>query len=333
VRAIADEVVDLGSPFTHYLEDPPMNSRGLGLAAVIAVGTAVAVAGFGGRSQDRTTGPAGQPAKADGPEAGIKAITANYETAINAGDAKAAAALWTSEGEYVGYDGETLTGRAAIEKGLAEFLKEHPKAKSEVRIESVRSMGRGLASVEGVVRLKVPGDDPVIETRYTALHVLEDGKWYAASVKEWVPDPATEVTPQQLEWMLGDWSAKGNNGELKITYSWDETKTFITGKYTVAKDGKTITSGTQVIGRNPSGGLHSWTFDSSGTTSNGIWVRDEGHWLSEVSGVLPDGTEITSLNVVVKLGPDAFTFQTTDRATDGVPLPALPPVKVTRVKK
>jgi uncharacterized protein (TIGR02246 family) len=306
-----------------------MNSRGVVLAAVIAVGAAVAVAGFGGRSPVETNQP---PAPA-GAEAGIKAITADYEKAINAGDAKAAAALWTPEGEYVGYDGETLTGRAAIEKGLAEFLKQNPNAKTEVKVESVKPMGRGLAAVEGVVRLKVPGDDPVIETRYTALHVLDDGKWYAASVKEWVPDPATEVTPQQLEWILGDWTAKGNNGELKINYSWDETKTFIHGKYSVSKDGKSVTTGLQVIGRNPGGGLHAWTFDSSGTTSNGVWVRDEGQWLSEVNGLLPDGTVIKSLSVIVKLGPDAFTFQTTDREADGVPLPALPPVKVTRVKK
>ncbi len=308
----------------------------LGLA--VAVSAAVLVSG--GRAPSLTNTPAAQqekataqPAKADGAEAGIKKITAEYAKAFNAADAKAAAALWTDEGEYVGADDETVTGRAAIEKSLAELFKEHPKATVDVRVESVRLIGRGTASAEGVVRLTLPGTDPVIESRYSALHVLEDGVWHAASVREWVPDPATEVTPQHLEWLVGDWTAKGEGGELKLTYAWDENKVFINGKYTITKDGKTVSSGTQVIGRNPAGGLRSWMFDSSGTTSDAVWVRDDKRWINDATGVLPDGTEISSVNVLIPLGTDSFTWQTTDRETDGVSLPALPPIKVTRVKK
>src|SRR5262249_42648765 len=135
-----------------------------------------------------------QPAKADSAEAGIQAITAEYTKAFNAADAKAAAALWTEEGEYVGADGNVERGRVAIEKSLAEFFKAHPKAAAEIEVESVQVLGRGTASVKGTVRLKVPGDDAVTESHYTALHVLEDGKWHAASVREWVSDPATDVT-------------------------------------------------------------------------------------------------------------------------------------------
>ncbi len=308
------------------------------LGLVVAVSAAVLVSG--GRAPSLTNAPAAQPekataqpAKADGAEAGIKKITAEYAKAFNAADAKAAAALWTDEGEYVGADDETVTGRAAIEKSLAEFFKEYPKATADVQIESVRLIGRGTASAEGVVRLKLPGTESAVESRYTALHVLEDGVWRAASVREWVPDPATEVTPQHLEWLVGDWTAKGEGGELKLTYAWDENKVFINSKYTITKDGKTVSSGTQIIGRNPAGGLRSWMFDSSGTTSDAVWVRDGKRWINDATGVLPDGTEISSVNVLIPLGPDSFTWQTTDREADDVPLPALPPIKVTRVKK
>lgn len=98
--------------------------------------------------------PAG---KADGLEAGIKAITAEYEKAFNNADAKAAAALWTEAGEYVGADGEVVTGRVAIEKSLAAHFQAHPKAIAEVRVGSV--LGRGTAASEGVVRVKVAGTD------------------------------------------------------------------------------------------------------------------------------------------------------------------------------
>jgi hypothetical protein len=62
-------------------------------------------------------------------------------------------------------------------------------------------------------------------------------------------------------------------------------------------------------------------------------VRVEGRWINEATGVLPDGTEVTSLNVLVRLDDDSFTWQTTDREVDGIPVGDLPPVKVTRVKK
>lgn len=276
-----------------------------------------------------------QPAeKSDGAEAGIKAITAEYTKAFNAGDAKTAAMLWTTNGEFVGTDGEAITGRADIEKSLAEYFKANPKASADVQVKSVRMVGRGLAMVEGVVKVKAPGQETAPDTRYSALHVLEEGRWLAASVSEWAPDPATDVTPKQLEWLVGEWTAKGAGGaEVKITYAWDEDKTFIIGKYLVTKDGKTISKGEQVFGRNPTGGLRSWMFDSSGTTSDGVWVRDDKRWVNEATGILPDGTEVTSVNVLIPLGRDAFTWQTTEREVDGNPVAPLPPIKVNRVKK
>jgi uncharacterized protein (TIGR02246 family) len=276
---------------------------------------------------------AAQPKVGDGAETGIKASTAEYQKAFNAADAKTAAALWTAEGEYIDADGTVTTGREAIEKSLAEFFKAHPKATADIQVEKIRVLGRGTASAEGVVRLKTPGEDVVIESHYTALHVLEDGKWHAASVREWVPDPATAVKLGNLDWIIGEWSAKGDAGEVKLTYKWDENKVFISGYYELLKDGKRVSYGTQIIGRNPTGGLRSWSFDSNGTTTESIWVRDDTRWISETTGMLPDGSEMSSLNIFIRVSDDAFTWQTTDRAVNGVPLPALPPIKVTRVKK
>jgi len=269
---------------------------------------------------------------ADTPEAGINTITAEYARAFNAGDARATAALWTAEGEYVGVDGEVIRGRAAIEKSLADAFKAHPKAALEVRVESVRVIGRQTALAEGVVKLKRPGEADVGETHYSALHVLEDGQWRAAMVREWIPDPGLGATIKHLDWLVGEWTAKGEAGNIAISYAWDENKTFLQGKYSITKDGKTVSSGKQVIGRNPAGGLRSWTFDTSGTFSNAAWTRDGTRWIDEATGVLPDGTEITSVNVLIPLGPDAYTWQTTERAADGVPLSPLPPIKVTRVR-
>ncbi len=265
-------------------------------------------------------------------EAGIKASTAEYVQAFNAGNAKAAAALWTVQGEYTGADSETIQGRDHIEKSLAEYFKAHPKVTVEVRVETVKSLGRGLASAEGVVLVRTPQAKVARESRYSALHVWEDGKWYAASVREWVPDPATEVSLKQLEWLIGDWTAKGDNGELKITFAWDEDKNFLIGKYRLSHEGKITSKGTQVIGVNPTGGLRSWMFDSSGTTSDGIWTRDDERWICESVGVLPNGTQVVAVNVLIPLGADSFTWQTIEREIDGAPSDGLPPILVHRVK-
>lgn len=313
-----------------------MNRSTILLLAVFAVG------GAGGwfAAQSRVSPVHGQtnpatpePTKPTGPEAAIRAITADYEKAFNAGDAKGAAALWTTDGEYVGADGVEIRGRDDIEKSLAELFKASPKISVKVTVDSVRPMGRGLAMVQGHALVTKPGETQPEETRYRSLHVLEDGKWLAASVSEWEIDPATDVSVKNLEWLVGEWTSKGDGGDMTITYSWDDDKVFLIGKYSMVKDGKTISKGTQYFGKNPHGGLRSWMFDSTGTTSDAIWTRDGDRWLSEAHGILPEGNEVTSLNILVPLGPDAFTWQTAEREIDGASVPGLPPVRINRVKK
>lgn len=269
----------------------------------------------------------------EGIAAAINKTTADYVSAFNRGDAEAIAEMYTAEAEFEDTTGEMLNGRSAIKTSFASFFEANPKASIAVQVESVRPLGRGLATAIGVVRLELPDVEPVVETRYSALHVLEGERWRVASVREWMSDPATAVTPEQLEWLVGEWTASGDNGTVHITYTWDESRVFLQGRYTIAQDAKVVSSGTQVIGRSPTGGLRSWLFDSSGTTQDAIWTRDHDRWLSEGLGILPDGTEITSLNVMIRLGKDTFTWQTIEREADGVPLPALPPIRVNRVTK
>jgi uncharacterized protein (TIGR02246 family) len=269
---------------------------------------------------------------AETPEAGIKKITEEYVKAFNAGDAKAAASLWTTEGEYIGVNGEPILGRAAIEKSLMEEFKAHPKATVEVRVESIRIIGRQTAMAESIVKLKIPGDAEVSETRYSALHVFEDGQWSVASVREWLPDPGLAAAMKHLDWLVGEWTAKGEVGNIALSYVWDENKTFLHGKYSITKDGKTVSTGIQMIARNLSGGLRSWMFDSSGTFNDALWEHDENRWIEHTTGVLPDGIEIHSVNILILLGLDAFTWQPTERTADGVAISPLPPIKVTRVK-
>ncbi len=310
-------------------------SRTLGITATIG-GIAILVAVFApGRSPISPVSAQPQPvppAKAATPEEGIRAITAEYVKAFNAADAKSAALLWTANGEYIGADGARVVGRDAIEKDLAAFFKANPKVQATVNIESIRLIGRGTAMVEGLVTVRRPAEPTPSESRYSALHVNEEGVWHAASVREWELDHATDIDLKHLEWMVGEWKAKGD-AEVHLSYAWDESKTFINGKYTVEKDGKVISTGKQVFARNPQGGLRSWMFDSSGTTGEAIWTRDGTRWVSDGTATLTDGLEVNSTSVIIPIGKDSFTWQATERSIDGVTLPSLPPLKVTRVVK
>lgn len=292
---------------------------------------AVLVAGLGYAlvAQEK---PKSAPAADPAAEAGVKKTTAAFMAAFHTGDAKAVAALWTENAEMIEADGDVFRGRQAIEKAYAEAFQARPKATAKVENGSVRFLGPTVAVAEGVLTITAPGEAEPDVTEFRAILVREGGEWKIASVKSTEPD-SEGGSLEEIEWLVGNWTAKGNAGELRISYAWDENKVFINGKYTITKDGKAVSSGTQILGRKPGSGLRSWSFDSSGTTSDGVWARDGNRWVSETTGLTADGTEVGSVNVIVPLGPDAFTWQTTDRTEDGEPLPALPPVKVTRVKK
>jgi uncharacterized protein (TIGR02246 family) len=312
-----------------------MNSR---RRIVIAVLATLVVAGTAGSlyqswAQDRKAPAEKDADKADSPEvAAVRKTAEDFVKAFNSGNAKTVAAFWTKEGEYVGPDGETLRGRDAIEKGYTEFFKKNPKASIEVEIESLRLLGRNTALEEGSLKLKLQGDKEPGVSRYSVLHVREEDGWRVATVREWVPDVQELVTLKDLEWMLGDWTAKSEEAELRISYAWDDAKAFLQGRYTLKRGGKVASSGTQIIGKNHAGGLRSWVFDSSGTHGESVWLRDENRWIIEAAGILPDGSEVTAQNILIPLGKDAFTWQSIERTVAGSPMPDTAPIKVTRAK-
>jgi len=264
--------------------------------------------------------------------AAVRKSAEAFTQAFNSGDAKAVAAFWTADGEYISPDGERLKGRAAIEKAYAEFFKNAVKAQVEVKIETIRMLGKHVALEEGTLALKFPGDKTPGVSRYSVLHVRDDDGWRMANVQEWVPDPSELITLKDVEWLVGEWSAKNAEAEVNVKYAWDEAKAFLRGKYTLKREGKEATSGTHIIGKNPSGGLKAWVFDGSGTFGESSWSNEENHWIIEGAGTLPDGSEVTGVNILIPLGPDAFTWQAIERSVAGTMLPGTPPIRVTRVK-
>src|SRR5262245_32923893 len=96
------------------------------------------LAGPGGPTADQAPARAaearGGERKAD--EDAIRKASAELTAALEKGDAKALAALWTEEGEYVADDGTTVRGRAALEAAYAKFFAKNPHAKVQATVDS-----------------------------------------------------------------------------------------------------------------------------------------------------------------------------------------------------
>jgi uncharacterized protein (TIGR02246 family) len=269
----------------------------------------------------------------EAPEAtAVRQQTAAFVAAFNKGDAKAAAAFWMPDGEFIAPDGNTLRGRKAIEIGYAEFFKKNPKASLELHPESVRLFGHHSAVEVGTLKLRLPDAKKLAQSRYSVLHVRDKDDWRMASVHEWTPDAAELVSLRDLEWLIGEWEGKSGGTEVRTRYAWDENKAFLHCRFTLKKNGKVVGSGLQIIGKDPAGGLRSWQFDRSGRFGESAWSRDGDHWVIKANATLPNGSEVHAVNLLVPRGNDAFTWQPVERTAGSAPLSDLPPLKITRVK-
>jgi uncharacterized protein (TIGR02246 family) len=251
-----------------------------------------------------------------------------FVRAFNDGDAKAVAALWTEQAEFIDDSGAVLQGRAAIEKAYAEFFKAQPKARIAVQPDYVRFPAPNTAIEEGLLTLTLPGAELPTTTAYRAIQVREGDRWRIAFSQEWGADQAKV---EDLAWLIGNWVARPVGREVQLTFAWNEKKTQIRNHFTVKEGGKVTSSGTQTIGIDPrTGQLASWTFDEDGSRGEAVWFRDGNRWVMDSTGVLPDGTETAAVNLITRLNDHEFLWRSVSRAVGADELPDTEPVKVVR---
>jgi uncharacterized protein (TIGR02246 family) len=262
-------------------------------------------------------------------EAAIRKAAADFIKLVEKGDAKAVAASWTEDGEYIDDDGTTIRGRAAIEDAYSKAFAKKKSVKVEINIESIRFPSKDTAIEEGYAKIYRGGSDHPTCSRYSVLHVREGGKWLMAVLREW-PDEGMAL--RDLDWLIGTWQAKNDDTEVRTKYEWDANKNSIRCQITIKSPGRDV-SATQVLLKDPrSGQLRSWIFEDDGGFGDGAWTRDGKRWVIEASGVQADGSELTARNVLTPVDKDTFTWQSTERTLDGEELPNIAPVKVTRVR-
>ncbi len=249
-----------------------------------------------GLAQETVTSPpdtsaAKQPAASSPQLDAIRAESKAFVDAFNEADAAAVAACWTVDGEYVDDAGNTFAGRDAIAEAYGDFFRDNPKATLQINIESLRLLSPTTAIEEGVSMVEVPPASATLG-RYMAIHILADGKWQMASVRDALV--AIDVAGQNtadLEWLIGTWVAEEHGSKHESVCSWLSGHAFVKRDFTTTLFDGTQSSGVQMIGWNPQAGyVQSWTFSADGGHSVGAWTPTENGWAAQTQGMTGDGS-------------------------------------------
>ena len=268
-------------------------------------------------------------------EAALKKRADAFAAAFDKGDAKAVAAFWTEDGDYVDETGKQMKGRAEIEKAFTEFFAENKGLKVQIHTESLRFVTPDVAVEDGVTAVAEPDGGPPSRTRYTVVHVKKDGQWLLSSVRD-APyaAPTNYEHLKDLEWAIGDWADEGENGRAaRVSFEWSESQNFILGTFAVTYKNIEVSDGTQRIGWDPvAKQIRSWTFDEDGGFGQGAWSKDGDRWVVKSELVLPDGKKVAATNVITRIDADTISWQSKDRTVDGKPAPDIKEIKMKRVK-
>jgi hypothetical protein len=230
---------------------------------------------------------------------------------------------------------QVFKGRKSIEKQYAALFKEHPTARMQVAIKSIEFPTPTTAIEDGVAQVATRDNAPPAASRYTAVHVREDGKWLMASVRETsLAVPSNYFRLQELRWLIGAWERKENGDAVHSRFRWIANKSFIQRDYSVSRDGLLTSSGTQIIGWDPRAEqVRSWSFDSSGGYGTALWsAASEGMHLDS-SGVTADGAPTSSKEILIRVpGEDnVLGWRSFDRKVGDMKLPDIPEVVLDRV--
>jgi uncharacterized protein (TIGR02246 family) len=249
----------------------------------------------------------------------IKASADAFVAAFNKGDANAVAAMWTDKGVLVDELGRRFEGRPQIEAAYVEFFKAHPGVQIKVTSGDVRKLMGDSLLEEGTTSLTPAPAGTNGESKYSAVHVQQNGQWLMSNVREWPPaSPKDSKLLKDFDWLVGTWTAEERGAKSEVVCRWLPNNSYLERRYKVtAVDGKT-TEGVQLIGLNPhTGQVVSWGFGFDGGHTIGAWVPRPNGWGIDAAGITPDGVTTHAMNLFTKLDNNAFSWQSVDRTVAG----------------
>ena len=99
----------------------------------------------------------------------IRKTAQTFVAAFDAADAKAVAAHFLPEGEFIDEDGNLYRGSQTIEEAFAAYFSEKRRVRLKIDVEAVRLVGSDLAVEEGTSTIVPTGNEPITQSRYPHL--------------------------------------------------------------------------------------------------------------------------------------------------------------------
>jgi uncharacterized protein (TIGR02246 family) len=266
-------------------------------------------------------------------EAAITKTAEAFVEAFQKGDAKAVAAFWTSDGDYVDPSGRVLLGRAAIEKDFEKLFAENKGLKLRIEVASLKFPTPDTAVEDGTTGVLAPDGTVPSSARYTNFFTKKNGQWLLASVRETVYVPPTNYENlRELEWVIGEWVDESPGGETaRVSFAWSPDQNFIISTRTVETKDGTLDRGTQWIGWDPvKKEIRSWNFEADGGFGEGAWTKDGDNWIVKTTSVVADGSKVTATNIVSPIDGDTISVQSKEQTVDGKAIPDTAETKMKR---
>ena len=150
--------------------------------------------------------PALRAAESDPRTGEITKTAEAFVEAFHKGDAKAVAAFWTPDGDYIDENSRVLKGQKAIEDSFAQFFAANKGLKVRIDVASLRFPASDLAIEDGTSTVVAPDGSAPSRARYTNVLIKKDGHWLLSSVREAAySEPTNYEHLKGLEWTIGEW--------------------------------------------------------------------------------------------------------------------------------
>ncbi len=266
-------------------------------------------------------------------ESAIRKAVEAYVAAFNMADAKALAAMWAPEAVYSNpITGEEVTGRDAIEKQFAGIFADAKGARLESTTLTIEFVSPNVAIEQGVAKVILPNESPE-ESRYSAVYLKSGGQWLLDRVtEESIPAVISNYEKlKELEWMVGRWVDQDEEATVVTECNWTRNNNFLVRSFTVQVGDQIDMSGMQIIGWDPvAKQIRSWVFDSDGGFGQATWNKKEDQWFIQQKGVLADGRQSSSVNIIRYVDENTCTIQSVNRTVDNELLPNVPEVRIAK---
>lgn len=247
--------------------------------------------------------------------------SAQFAKSFDAAKADELAKMFSTDAEFVDEEGNIYQGTAEIQALFTAFFEKFPGAKLTSQVDSIRPIGKSMMIEEGTRTITTADAATSATQRYLMVLAKDNAdpksdSWKISMVREFAQDaPAPHLDYlMPLSLLEGEWIDENPSGATRVSYQWNEEKTFLLGEYTVQINGQPAMKSSQRLGWDPvQQKIRSWTFDADGGFSEGYWTPTENGWIVKSTATLPSGEIGSATLTVTLLDDDRISVSSRDR--------------------